>query len=93
MSSFINDYFPPLSGMKYITEYFHSELKLYSSHETGYFRENMMFDSNKTVMLPGPMLIGMLNMLNMRVEKTKWEVSHSGLDGTEDYICTILKGM
>ncbi len=44
----------------------------------------------KIVMLPGPMLIGMLNMLNMRVEKTKWEVSHSGLDGTEEYICKIL---
>ncbi len=57
--------------MKYITEYFHNELKLYSSRETGYFRENMMFDANKTVMLLGPMLIGMLNMLNMRVEKTK----------------------
>ncbi len=49
MYSFINDHFPPLSGMKYITEYFHNELKLYSSRETGYFRENMMFDANKTV--------------------------------------------
>ncbi len=47
VSSFMNDYFPPLSGMKYITEYFHNELKLYSSHETGYFHENMMFDANK----------------------------------------------
>ena len=39
--SFINFYFPPLSGMKYITVYFHHELKWYSSHETGYFCEYM----------------------------------------------------
>ncbi len=32
----------------------------------------------------------MLNMLNMRVEKTKWEVSHSGLSETEEYIFTML---
>ncbi len=41
VSSFINVYFPPLSGMKYITVYFHIELKRYSSHETGYFHEYM----------------------------------------------------